>query len=304
MGTLCRTWRPSRPPASAPPGATDVWAAGLTLYSHLAGRNPFKARTLPDLLEKLREGARPLHETRPDIPRAVSDVLAAGARPRPAPPARRDRAARPAARLPRAQARPGRGARRRTGARACPAARPRAAALHPLTARVGGSAIAAATTLFVLTAFPFYPTTWTLPLAAVLAVVAWFRPLTALTAGAVLCVPAFWNLAAGRRPAVDRHVGDLDPDGPRLGPKPCVRAASGLAARADRARPGIRAGRRDRADPAAADRGGHPRRHHRARRRRARPGRRERRRRRGQQPARVSCRCSRRRPRRPPSLSR
>ena len=64
----------------------------------------------------------------------------------------------------------------------------------PLTGRIAGSAIAATTTLFVLTTFPFYPTQWSLPLAA-LWELAWFRPLTALTAGAVLCIPAFWNLA-------------------------------------------------------------------------------------------------------------
>ena len=75
MGTLSYM-APEQAAGERASGATDVWAAALTLYAHLAGRNPFKARTLPDLLEKLREGARPLSEARPDLPRTLSDTLA------------------------------------------------------------------------------------------------------------------------------------------------------------------------------------------------------------------------------------
>ena len=57
-------------------GATDVWAAALTLYSRLTGENPFRARSLGELLERLSDGAQPLHELRPDLPRALSRVLA------------------------------------------------------------------------------------------------------------------------------------------------------------------------------------------------------------------------------------
>jgi len=48
---------------------------------------------------------------------------------------------------------------------------------------------------WTLTAFPMYPPAWTLPIAAVLAAIAWRRPGTAAAAGAVLAVPAFWNFA-------------------------------------------------------------------------------------------------------------
>ena len=48
MGTLSYM-APEQAAGERASGATDVWAAALTLYSHLAGRNPFKARTLPDL---------------------------------------------------------------------------------------------------------------------------------------------------------------------------------------------------------------------------------------------------------------
>ena len=82
MGTLSYM-APEQAAGERASGATDVWAAALTLYAHLAGRNPFKARTLPDLLEKLREGARPLSDARPDLPKTLSDTLIARARPRP-----------------------------------------------------------------------------------------------------------------------------------------------------------------------------------------------------------------------------
>ncbi len=75
MGTLSYM-APEQAAGERADGATDVWAAGLTLYARLAGRNPYKAKTLPELLEKLRAGAPPLHEVRPDLPREVSDVLA------------------------------------------------------------------------------------------------------------------------------------------------------------------------------------------------------------------------------------
>jgi predicted Ser/Thr protein kinase len=193
MGTLSYM-APEQAAGERASGATDVWAAALTLYSHLAGRNPFKARTLPDLLEKLREGARPLSETRPDIPRALSNTLAQALdhdpRKRPAAAELRDRLL--TALAPEVEpAEP-------EAAADSPDPTPRVRSLplvSPLAGRALSSAVVATTTLYVLTAFPFYPTQWTLPLAAVLAVVAWFRPLTALTVGAVMCVPAFWNLA-------------------------------------------------------------------------------------------------------------
>ncbi len=96
MGTLSYM-APEQAAGERASGATDVWAAALTLYSHLAGRNPFKARTLPDLLEKLREGARPLPRPAPTYPSALSDTLARALDHDPRKRPGRRRAARPAA---------------------------------------------------------------------------------------------------------------------------------------------------------------------------------------------------------------
>ena len=70
LGTLSYM-SPEQASGTRATGATDVWAAGLTLYAHLAGRNPYRAKTLVQLLEKLADGAEPLARVRPDLPAGV-----------------------------------------------------------------------------------------------------------------------------------------------------------------------------------------------------------------------------------------
>jgi hypothetical protein len=48
---------------------------------------------------------------------------------------------------------------------------------------------------WTLTAFPVYPAAWTLPLTALVALLSWRAPRTAMIAGSALCLPAFWNVA-------------------------------------------------------------------------------------------------------------
>jgi hypothetical protein len=62
-------------------------------------------------------------------------------------------------------------------------------------APAGSALLAGLAVAYTLTAFPMYPPAWTVPLAALLGALAWRRPLAALTAGAALAVPAFWNFA-------------------------------------------------------------------------------------------------------------
>ena len=158
-------------------GATDVWSAGLTLYATLIGRNPYRARSLSELLDNLAERAAPLHRVRPELP--------AGALPR----ARARHASRPGRRPTAAglrdvllaaiaepavaaapgwapEAAPAASARRGPCRRGC-ASRAHAAAGGARDG-VGGR--------WTLTAFPMYPPSWTLPIAAVLAALARRRP--------------------------------------------------------------------------------------------------------------------------------
>ena len=89
-------------------GATDVWSAGLTLYATLSGRNPFRARSLSELLENLGHRAPPLSRVRPELPQRPLPRARARHASRPGPPPHGRRAARPAARRDRRAGRCGR----------------------------------------------------------------------------------------------------------------------------------------------------------------------------------------------------
>ena len=52
--------------------ATDVWAAGVTLYQMVVGRTPFDADNLVDLFEKIGRAQLQLPE---DLPPALSSLL-------------------------------------------------------------------------------------------------------------------------------------------------------------------------------------------------------------------------------------
>ena len=169
-------------------GATDVWAAALTLYESLCGHNPFRTKSLNDLLERLATGAKPLAHERPDLPRALSRTIQRALH--------RDPRRRPTA------------LELRDGLLA--ALRPDleddddvVSAMHereprelPRLERLQHPAevlLLACSLAFMLTAFPVYPAAWTLPLVGLVALLAWRSPWTATAAAAALCLPAFWN---------------------------------------------------------------------------------------------------------------
>ncbi len=182
-------------------GATDVWAAGLTLYAQLTGANPYKARTLVQLLEKLREGAEPLAAVRPDQPagvcRAVDRALQRDPARRPTASGLRDALLRGLVEdEEREEDGLGAGERQRRprsigirshGQVALP--RPVRAA-RPARAVLAGIAMA-----WALVAFPVYPASWSLPLAVVAGLLAFRRPVAAAAFAGLVCIPAFWNYA-------------------------------------------------------------------------------------------------------------
>ncbi len=83
---------------AAPAG--DVWSAALLLYEALAGRHPFWRTTLPETADAIMQGAPPLAQLRPDLPRPL---LAAIDRALALDPARRPSAAKLARQLRRSR---------------------------------------------------------------------------------------------------------------------------------------------------------------------------------------------------------
>ena len=176
-------------------GATDVWSAGLTLYATLTGRNPYRARSLSELLDNQSERAAPLHRLRPDLPRDLSRALERAMHPDPG---RRPDAAGLRDQLLAAVAVPSVTEAPGFAPAAAPVRRRLAIPFEGLrerTARAGSALLVGGALGFTLTAFPMYPPAWTIPLAVLVGALAWRRPLAALVAGAFLAVPAFWNFA-------------------------------------------------------------------------------------------------------------
>jgi serine/threonine-protein kinase len=63
-------------PGSEPTVQTDLFGFGIVLWEALAGRKLFEAPSAIDVLLKLRDArVPPLQEIRPDIPRALHDVV-------------------------------------------------------------------------------------------------------------------------------------------------------------------------------------------------------------------------------------
>jgi hypothetical protein len=153
-------------PASA---AGDVWSVGVVLYEALSGIHPFWRPALAESAEAIIRGARSLAELRPDLP---ARLLAAVDHALSLDPAHRPSAAKLAKRLRRARGRGGGvsvDAAERTAYRFAPAA------LAGVYAGAGASLL------------PFYPSQWSIPIAAAVAALSFARPRAGLVA--MLAVP-------------------------------------------------------------------------------------------------------------------
>jgi hypothetical protein len=168
-------------------GATDVWAAALTLYEALSGRNPFRTKSLNELLERLSVGAKPLAHERPDLPRALSRAIqrALHRDPRRRPTALELRDQLLAALRPEPED--------DDVVSAAHTREPRELPHFERFQRPAISGLTALALILTLTSFPVYPPAWTLPLAVMVGALAWRSPVMGTAIGCLLCLPAFWN---------------------------------------------------------------------------------------------------------------
>jgi hypothetical protein len=162
-------------------GAADVWAVGVLLWEALAGRHPFWAVSPLETARRVEQGAQPLAELRPDLPRelcrAVDRMLSVDPRKRPT--------AKQALNFLRTVEQ-GRTERRR--------ATTSPAVLRERAPHAALAALFAGATAFLL---PFFPTGWPFLLGALVALVAFLSPAAGLAAALAVPVLPLGNVSLG-----------------------------------------------------------------------------------------------------------
>ena len=168
--------------------AADVWAVGVLLWEALAGRHPFLTGSPVEMAKLIEAGAPPLRQPRPDLPDALVKLVSRALAPDPG---RRPSAARLAAGLRRALARPKPRPRPRPGRVAAPTL--------PVTDvhRVTAPLLAAAVTGWSTSALPFFPAGWPLGLAALAAGLTVLAPRAGLAMALAAPILPLGNLALG-----------------------------------------------------------------------------------------------------------
>jgi hypothetical protein len=179
-GTLAYV-SPERLAGKPTTAAADVWAAGVVLWEALAGWHPFSAASPIETATRIREGARPLAELRPDLPgdlcSLVDRMLALDPKRRP-----------PAKQLP--------GALRHAFAESRRRPRP-AASLSSLRERALHGALAAAFTTASLLVLPFFPRGWPFLLGALAGAAALRSPRTGLALALAAPILPLGNISLG-----------------------------------------------------------------------------------------------------------
>jgi hypothetical protein len=153
--------------------ATDVYSAGVVLFELLTGVNPVRGSTTAETLSNIVAGrALSLAAVRPDLPRELADAVEVALAPAPAD---RPTAAELATELQHLLL---------SGQLARTRRRPALQALgrrQQLAERLGGAALGGLAAGFLLAALPAYPSSWTLPLAVMTALVWALMPAAGLS---------------------------------------------------------------------------------------------------------------------------
>ena len=164
-------------------GAADVWAIGVMLWESLSGRHPFWHTSMLDTARAIGAGAPSLAELRPDLPNGLIELVD---RALSLDPAKRPRAADLAAGL--------RGAsqqRRRKSARGGTFT----GVAHGR--RLAAAVLATAFTAFAVVQLPFFPQSWTLPLALGIGAIAAVHARLGLAAALAVPILPLGNVSLG-----------------------------------------------------------------------------------------------------------
>jgi len=165
-------------------GAADVWAVGVMLWESLSGRHPFWQISMLDTARAIEAGAPSLTSLRPDLPRALLQLVD---RALSLSPARRPSAAELAAHLR------GAAAPRRTKRRP-----PHVSVAVPRRLAAAGAALlAAAFAGWTAAAIPFFPPGWAPGLAAAAAAATAWRPRLGLAVALAVPVLPLGNVSLG-----------------------------------------------------------------------------------------------------------
>ena len=164
--------------------AADIWGVGVLLWEALVGYHPFWASSPVETARRIDAGAPPLDSVRPDLPRALVEVVDRALE---LEPARRPPALQLAQRL-----RDGLASKRRTsGRRALPMIE------APPLERVAAGAAAAVFTGGTAALVPFYPAGWAWGLAALAVTLSALRPRLGLAFALAAAVLPLGNISLG-----------------------------------------------------------------------------------------------------------
>ncbi len=172
-------------------GAADIWAVGVMLWEALAGRHPFRDSGTAETSRRIRSGAPPLEDMRPDLPEALRAAIGSALH---LSPERRPDAkalADELRNLPRRRKRP---------AAAPKSVQPSASldlAPAALAGRVAPAALAALWTGWVTSTLAFFPSGWPAGLAAATAALAFTRPRAGLAAALGVAFFPLANISLG-----------------------------------------------------------------------------------------------------------
>ncbi len=165
-------------------GAADVWAVGVMLWESLSGRHPFWQTSMLETARAIEAGAPSLTALRPDLPKALLQVVD---RSLSLNPARRPSAAELAAHL-RGAAAPRRKKRRPSGA---------ALAVPAQAGRAGAALLSAAFAAWTASVIPFFPHGGAPVLAAAAAAATAWKPRLGLAVALAVPILPLGNVSVG-----------------------------------------------------------------------------------------------------------